>query len=180
MQEIMKEIRLTLIAEAKGIYAYVVTDKTIDVKKLLGDVGKLFRPNVFNSLPEIARYDFEEAGLCIAFERSTAAAFHILRATEAVLRLYRKKYIWPAKENLTWGQIVHELKNKQKGKKPDSVLIDNLGNICNSFRNPTQHPEKIYDIYEVQDLFNLCIDAVNRMILATTKVKIEDLKDIPF
>jgi len=39
-----------------------------------------------------------------------------------------------------------------------------LDNIRRSFRNPTQHPDKIYDIQEVQDLFGLCIDAINRMI----------------
>ena len=43
------------------------------------------------------------------------------------------------------------------------VLLNNLDNIRQSFRNPTQHPEKIYDIQEVQDLWSLCVDVVNRM-----------------
>ena len=159
----MTNIRLTFEAETQGFFAYVVMDKRIDVKKLLGAIDQLFKPNIFEFLPVIARYDFKEAGLCIAFERPTAAAFHILRGTEDVLRTYYKKYFRPAKIGLTWGQIIVELRNKTKGKKPDPVLVNNLDNIRNSFRNPTQHPEKIYDIQEVQDLFSLCIDAINRM-----------------
>jgi hypothetical protein len=50
-------------------------------------------------------------------------------------------------------------------------LLDNLDNIRHSFRNPTQHPDKIYDIQEVQDLFGLCIDAVNRMVKILSKYK---------
>lgn len=163
LRRIATEIRKTFEAETKGFFVYVVTDKRIDVNKLLKNIGQLFKPAAFDSLPEFARYDFKEAGLCIAYERPTAAAFHILRATEDVLRIYYKRFIRPVKLGLTWGQIIHELKNKKSGKKPDAVLINNLENICNSFRNPTQHPDKIYDIQEAQDLFLLCIDVINRM-----------------
>jgi hypothetical protein len=166
LKQIMQEIRLTFVAETQGIYAYFVTDKRLDVKKLLEHVDQLFNPEAFQSCPETACHDFNQAGLCIAFELPTAAAFHVLRGTEDVLRLYYKKYIRPAKQGLTWGQMINELKNKAKGKKPDSILLNNLDNIRHSFRNPTQHPDKIYDINEAQDLFSLCIDVVNRMILA--------------
>ena len=51
-----------------------------------------------------------------------------------------------------WGPMVDSLrKRKTRVSKP---LLDNLDNIRYSFRNPTQHPEKTYDIEEVQDLFN--------------------------
>jgi len=163
LRKIMNRIRATFEAETEGFYAYVVTDKRIDIKKLLNNVGQLFKPGIFDLLPDVARHDFKEAGLCIAFERPTAAAFHILRATEDVLRIYYKKYMRPVKLNLTWGEIEKELRNKLKGKLPDKVLLDNLSNIRNSFRNPTAHPDKIYDIQEAQDLFNQCIDVVNRM-----------------
>lgn len=163
LSKIMDDIRKTFEAEAEGFNAYVVTDKKMDIKKLVDKIDGVFSPNVFEALPEIARYDFKEAGLCVAFERPTAAAFHILRGTEDVLRIYYKRYIRPAQLNLTWGQITTELRNKRTGKKPDSTLINHLDNIRNSFRNPTQHPDKIYDIQEVQDLFSLCIDVVNRM-----------------
>ncbi len=61
-----------------------------------------------------------------------------------------------------WWHILDELgKSKDANLQP---LYDHLNNIRRNFRNPTQHPDKIYDIEEVQDLFNLCIDVVDRMV----------------
>ena len=84
----IKLIRTTLDAEIKDVGAYSPTAKRIDLQKLLDEVPKLFAPTVFDALPDVARFDLNEAGKCIAFERPTAAAFHILRATEDVLRYY--------------------------------------------------------------------------------------------
>ena len=39
-----------------------------------------------------------------------------------------------------------------------------LDHIRSNFRNPTDHPEKIYDIEEVQDLLNVRCDAISRMV----------------
>jgi hypothetical protein len=146
-----------------------VTDKRIDVRKLLESVGELFAPGTYGTLPEIARFDYAEAGKCIAFERSTAAAFHILRATEDVVRLFYRRHIRPAKADLTWGQMTTALRQKTKGRIPDPIVLNQLDHIRNAFRNPTQHPNKIYDIQEVQDLFGLCVDVANRMSAAFSK-----------
>ncbi len=163
LHKLMSDLQRTLSAEGSGNLAYIVTDKRLDVRKLIGNPQALFAPEVFNSLPPVARHDFAEAGLCIAFGRSTAAAFHLLRGTEDVLR---KFYCEVVKRNrvapLLWGQMTDSLR-KRRDRPPDE-LLQNLDNIRLSFRNPTQHPEKIYDIQEVQDLFGLCIDAVNRMV----------------
>ncbi|OJI53898.1 hypothetical protein CRN47_01855 [Vibrio vulnificus] len=163
LSTIMNEIRMTLDAEIQGSYAFIATPKRLDSDKLLGDISSLFSPNIFENFPDIAKYDFDEAGKCIAFERPTAAAFHILRATEANLRYYYKQMI---KQNRVksemWGPIIQDLRKKNKTK-VHTTLNNHLDNIRVSFRNPTQHPEAIYDIHEVQDLLSVCIDANNRM-----------------
>src|SRR5258706_16076864 len=105
-------------------------------------------------MPPIAKYDVEEAGKCIAFERPTAAAFHLLRGTESVLKDFYCTMIKQKRCQLMWGPMVADLRKRPKTKK-NIVLLDNLDNIRRSFRNPTQHPEKIYDIQEVQDLWGL-------------------------
>lgn len=156
-------IRPTLAAELKGLHAFIVTPKVLDTTRLLEDIPNLFAPGVFASLPELARFDFTEAGRCIAFELSTASAFHLLRATEMELRhfycfLIKQKRI----KSRMWGPIVTDLRTRPKAA-THLVLLNHLDHIRNSFRNPTQHPEKIYDINEVQDLWSLCIDATNRM-----------------
>ena len=162
LSKIMTDVRNTLFAEAQGNVAFIVTDKRIDVNKLLSDVPALMAPGVFDSLPDIARYDLIEAGKCIAFELPTAAAFHLLRGTEGVLRQFYCSVVRKKRVELLWGPMVESL--RRRSKPPPAPLLDNLDNIRLSFRNPTQHPDKIYDIQEVQDLFSLCVDVVNRMV----------------
>jgi hypothetical protein len=159
---IMAKLEPTLVAESGGNIAFIVTDKRVDVNKLLHDVPSLLAPNVFDSLPDIARYDFVEAGQCIAFERPTAAAFHLLRATEGVLRQLYCLSVKRERVELMWGPMVKHLRQHKKPR--FGPLLDHLDHIRLSFRNPTQHPEKIYDIQEVQDLFGLCVDVVTRMV----------------
>jgi len=160
----MDDLRNTLFAEAQGNVAFILTDKRIDVNKLLSAVPALMAPGVFDSLPDVARYDFMEAGKCIAFELPTAAAFHLLRGTEGMLRHFYCSLVRRGRVEPLWGPMVESLRRRRTP--PPAPLLDNLDNIRRSFRNPTQHPDKIYDIQEVQDLFGLCVDAVNRMVLS--------------
>ncbi|WP_421858593.1 hypothetical protein [Marinobacter salarius] len=162
--EYMRSIRETLEIEIDGIGAYTPTTKRLDLKRLLDAVPDFFAPNIYINLPEIAQYDFSEGGKCIAFERPTAAAFHILRATESVLRYYYENMIKSSRiSSRMWGPIVNELRKRNLTKKY-GPLNNHLDNIRDSFRNPTQHPEAMYDIHEVQDLWAVCIDVNNRMI----------------
>jgi hypothetical protein len=159
----VKALRQTLEAELKGVNAYAISPKRIDVERLVGDPAGLFAPNVFSTLSEIGQYDITEAAKCIAFERPTAAAFHLMRATEETLRNYYCHFVKRDRlEPMLWGPMVQALKTHRKAKVHDA-LNRNLDNIRVSFRNPTQHPEKVYDIHEVQDLWGLCADAINRM-----------------
>jgi hypothetical protein len=163
LSRIMTEVRKVFIAEGKGIYAFITTEKRFDINKLLNEIHKVFSPDTFENLPDIAQYDYKEAGKCIAFERSTAGAFHLLRGTEDVLRIYYKKFLRANAGNKTWGRMINDLRAKNRGKLPNPVTLNHLDNIRDSFRNPTQHPEKRYDIQEVQDLLGVCIDVINRM-----------------
>lgn len=162
LKKLMNETRITLEAELQGFRAYFTTPKRLDIKRLIDDVASLFSPGTFDKLPSIARYDFAEAGKCIVFDRPTAAAFHMLRATEAVLRAFYCILVHQRRCDLMWGPMVNDLRKRRKGA-PHKVLLDNLDNIRRSFRNPTQHPEAIYNIEEVQDLWGLCVDPVSRM-----------------
>lgn len=163
LTQLMNDVRKTLDAESIGSVAFIVVEKRIDVNKLLSDVPALMAPGVFDALPDIAQYDLMEAGKCIAFELPTAAAFHLLRGSESMLRRFYCSIVKRNRVEPMWGPMVQSLR-KRKTKPPPKPLLDNLDNIRRSFRNPTQHPEKVYDIQEVQDLFPLCVDVLNRMV----------------
>ena len=164
LRQIMLRLRPTLYAEAAGLVAFAVSDKRYDVRKLMEDVGSLLADGVFQRLPEIAQTDFQEAGMCIAFVRPTAAAFHLLRATEAVLRQYYRGMVRQNRiqEPWMWGPMMDDMRGRRIA--PDATLAHTLDGLRQHFRNPTQHPEKVYDIDEAQDLFAACLDAVNRMV----------------
>lgn len=161
----MDKLSTTLLGEIRLFEAYVVTPKRIDVAKLVDDVPALFSPGIFERLPEIAKNDFNEAGKCIAFMRSTAAAFHILRGTEAVLRdFYCRLIIRNRIKLLLWHDVIEDLRNHKSTCKYEGLYV-HLDNIRFEDRNPTQHPEKIWDINEVQNLWNICVEAIERMIV---------------
>ena len=145
LRDIMEDLRKIILAEAEEKMTFSVTEKRVDVNKLLSNISSLMAPKVFKSLPAIAQYDFKEAGKCIAFERPTAAAFHLLRGTEAVLRHFYCFFVKRKRvKNLLWGPMIQDLRKRRK--KPPDVLLNYLDNIRHSFRNPTQHPDKIYNI----------------------------------
>lgn len=158
----MTEVRRTLEAELQGFEAFIVSPKRINVDRLLEDVESLFSPGVFESLPHIAQYDLREAGKCIAFERATAAAFHLMRAMEGVLRIFYDQLMEGEGDSRMWGPIIADLQDGPGAQEYD-VLLDHLDNIRRSFRNPTQHPDAKYGIERVQDLWGLSVDAINRM-----------------
>ena len=159
----LKNLRPTFRAEALGKVVFITTEKRLDTEKLSSNVAALFRAGTFLALSPTSQHDIAEAGKCILFERSTAAAFHLMRATEDTLRAFYLRVIRRnrIKPPLLWGPMVAHLR-KLRNPSP-RPLLDNLDNIRMSFRNPTQHPDKVYDIDEAQDLFSLCVDVINRM-----------------
>ena len=162
---IMTDLRKTLEAESEGLNVLLVTDagKKYTIERF-STIGDIFDAGVFVRLSDIAQYDFSEAGQCIIYNRPTAAAFHILRGTEDVIKLYYLSFLPPPAHFKTWVQITTDLKGITTGIIPDRIIVDHLHNIGQNFRNPTQHPNKRYDIEEVQNLLGVCFEVINRII----------------
>lgn len=162
LTEICDKIDATLDAELKLRTAFIVTPKRLHIDHLLKSPSSLFGEGVFQALPLMSQFDFKEACRCIAFAMPTAAAFHCMRATEALLRqLYKAVIKRNRVEKLLWYPMVEHLR-KRKNSVP-KPLLDNLDNIRVNFRNPTSHPEARYDLDEAQDLMALSVDVTNRI-----------------
>lgn len=155
------QLRTTLNAESMGLFAHVITDKRYAADTLLYNPWSLLSPDVYGRIDDIAIRDIEEAAKCIAFERPTAAAFHLLRATESTLKKLYCATVTRNRSALMWGPMITSLRARRNP--PDIAMLDHLDAIRRNFRNPTQHPEKVYDLTEAQDLFGVCIDVINRM-----------------
>lgn len=162
LKQAVSHVFETVQVEAKNQQLYQITEKRYSSEKLLEKVDSLFAQNVYSALPEIAKFDVKEACSCILFERCTAAGFHLMRASEAVVKdLYeRLSGSTTVPGNGTWG--AYETALATLSTPPNTEIMEQLRHIRRNFRNPTQHPEKKYDLDEVQDLLNLCIDLINR------------------
>lgn len=161
-----RDLEKTLVAESLGKIVFVVTEKRIDVEKLTNKPSALLSSKVWISLPRVSASDFENACKAIAFELPTAGAFHLLRCLEGAIKHYYlciiKRNRLPSKLRM-WGPMINQLREKKKNP-PPKELIEVLDRIRVSFRNPTSHPDKMYDSDEVQDLFGLVVDALNRIV----------------
>jgi len=152
-----------VFAEAITKKVYVLPSRRFNTEYLLTDPKKLLKSGAFEKLEEIARTDFSSSCRCILFGEPTAAAFHILRATESVLKSY---YHHHRKQNRLqkpmWGPMVDQLRAKTKNRPPETLLAS-LDLIRTAYRNPTQHPEALYEIDSAQDLFGVCLDVIGKM-----------------
>ncbi len=158
---IIKPIYESIFAELSTKKVYAITEKRINVNKLIDKISDLMVNNVYDGMPSISQYDFTEAGKCIAYECSTAAAFHILRGLEGTLRMFYEAISNKLATKLRWSQIILEL--EKTSPPPPKPILEQLDQIKKNYRNPTAHPDKLYDIEEVQDLFNEAIAVINRM-----------------
>lgn len=162
VRDAVEEIDVTLDAELNLTTAFVVTPKRYSVEHLLIMPSNLLGENVFASLSQLSQFDFTEACRCIAFERPTAGAFHLMRCAEGTLKSYYCTLVKRDRvKQLMWYAMVEHMGKRRDA--PPKPLLDNLQSIRTNFRNPTQHPDARYDMDEAQDLLAVTIDAINRM-----------------
>lgn len=168
--EKLNKVDSTLDAELNTKIAYLLDKKRFTNEILLGKIHQLFSKDTFGLLPNIAQFDFEESGQCLAFDRYTACAFHSLRGTEDVVKMYYEKlFSITATDRDTWGTYETAINtattNGTLTPLPDEQLIVNIANLRKYYRNKTQHPQNTYSSDESQDLLSLCIKTVNEIVL---------------
>lgn len=152
----------TVFAEAKTRIIASPIPRRFDLNHLLEYPEKILGNDVYENLTDLAQSDLNSACKCLAFESPTAASFHILRAIEECVRIVYKSYFPRNDEKRPWGHLTNELKNKPRNPKVDEILMNHLDHLRKRFRNPTDHPEKIYEIEEAEDLIHISVDVINR------------------
>lgn len=130
---------------------YLVTPKGAYDLIVLVESGKVILPeSVSHKAPEAVQ-DIEEGARAIAFELWTAAAFHLHRANEAVLRRYLDLHMGGGKRGReTMGSMLKKLDDAEKGAKTVRVALHNIKDF---HRNPTSHPGHF--VRSAEEEFNL-------------------------
>lgn len=165
ISKIALSLERTLLSEAKTKMFYSLHPTRFSADYLLNNPDKLLRNDNFNKLNELSRLDFSAGCRCLSYGEPTAAAFFLLRSIEGALKQYYNIFIKSkklAKHKQMWGLMTEALR-KRKTNKPEKSLIDSLDLVRISYRNPTQHPEKIYDLSEAEDLMGVSIDLLNKL-----------------
>jgi hypothetical protein len=155
----------TVTAEALTRVIALPIPRRFRLQHLLEEPGGILGRGIFERLTPIAQHDVSQACRCIAFECSTGAAFHTLRCVEECIRMLYQSYFARKKiNNRAWGVLTKELNGKQNKPKPDGTLMAHLDHLRKRFRNPTDHPDKTYEVEEAEDLLHLAVDAINRIL----------------
>jgi len=159
-----REFEAVLKAELGRSGIFLVAPKNAMDTLLLIEAGEQAFPLDLHSKVPSAIDDVKQAMSCIAFELPTAAAFHLHRANETVLKSY-----WDAvsngekiSKNATMGQIVKNMEDKDFGREE---IRSSLRDIIRLHRNPTIHPEqKLNDVEEAINLYGAIRSIVGFML----------------
>ena len=146
-----------MIAQRKGIYA---------VDELIDHGDQHFPGEISKKLPKQARLDLIASGRCLAFNLSTASAFHMWRALEVVFGAYylsiTGKTFEEAKVRRNWGNYIEAMVTEKAEKK----ITDNLDHIRVEYRNPVVHPNVNVTPDEAFGLFGIGISAITQIMQA--------------
>jgi hypothetical protein len=90
------------------------------------------------------------------------AGYSIMRAIDAVMRSYYRAVVGvePKKKFRNWGAYISRLKTCPAA---DPKIIDFLGQIKESYRNPVLHPEQNLSADDAQILFGVAISVISMM-----------------
>lgn len=159
-----------LDAELCTKMGFILDEKiSYSIETLTSRIERLFADGTYAMLPPISQEDYKEAGLCLAFDRYTASAFHALRGTEEVLKFYASKLLNKAPGlRATWGSSLKSINTKINSKgltpSPSLELMTNLELLRDYHRNKTQHPVRTYSQDQALDLLGVCAKSANEII----------------
>jgi len=158
----LKEFETVFAAELPTFATYMVSKKGIYSTQDLTEQAELAIDERARSvLSQDSLRDFREAGRCLAFELSTGAGFHTMRAVESVLRFY-----WSLVKKQAGGgkppemaQCIKELRADGE----DPKLMDILDHIRDLHRNTIMHPEAFLEMTDALRLFDISKSAISAM-----------------
>jgi hypothetical protein len=155
-----REISTVIGRELKSRLVLILSQKEAS---LIQPDHPLFGKEVFDKF-EATREDIEEAGKCLAFGRSTATVFHLMRALEGAAQIIAKKLgatiVDSNGKGLPWGVIAENMKPKidSMTKGSDEQIKwyrvqNDLVVVNRAWRVPTNHPKETYTVEQASEIF---------------------------
>jgi len=127
---------------------------------LVEKMQEIFSSDCWTGFSEFVKREIKECGRCLAFERYTAAGFHVLRALESMTRTYVSRCLNAEPQKRDLGYYIDVLGKNQANKK----LIASLEEIRRLDRNPLVHPEDWLELDDAVNTLCICRTALDRLI----------------
>jgi hypothetical protein len=162
-EELTRDFETVAAAEVGTFNTYYVVKKlAYDTNTLTNEGDALLPEEIRTKVPRETLEDLREAAKCMAFEVNTAAGFHTIRATEAVIRSYYSEVVGatPRAKDRNWGAYIRVL----RGKGADPRVTGYLDHIREAYRNPIAHPEQRLTPNEAQVLLGVCVSAIVQIV----------------
>ena len=159
IQTAIKEFETRFYGKCLELQLYSIDQiAAYDTKTLIENGENLIPEELRYLLPEIVQYDIKAGARCIAFDLPTAAAFHIGRAFEGVVRLYFETCIDTLPKRKHLGSLVNSMVEKNKtGLLPHPNELTRIQQITQEFRNPVSHPDLVVSIPMAQMMLGVYI-----------------------
>jgi Domain of unknown function (DUF4145) len=149
--------------EYRSVDVFTVTPEGIyDTRLLMLRPEDKFPGRVRVMLPPQALSDLKQAAKCLAFEIPTACAFHICRATEALMLAYYEAlsgHPWHLPKNRDWKTYIDHLAKEGAPK----AITSRLDEIREMDRNAYAHPDRNVTLEESPVQFELCTNVIFQM-----------------
>ncbi len=169
LNELLDEFPVLFERESRRISVFSVTPKGIyDTEKLIESAEKRFPKNLLKVMPQLTIDDMKEAGRCLAFDVPTACAFHVCRATEALMLAYYETltgtaWAFPRRD---W----YNYNNQLAANGAPAAITNRLGEIRED-RNAYAHPEITVPLDEAPIVFELCSGVIHLMAKEMEKIE---------
>lgn len=155
LKELVRDFEDKFEHDSRNLWVFAVTPKDDrDLGILIEDSIQNWPPEELAVLPDKTKDDLREAARCLAFERATACAFHVCRATEVLMLAYYEKLAaqpWPHAQK-DWGKYNQELIALNA---PERITT-RLDEIRKMDRNAYAHPDLTVPIDEAPIIYGLC------------------------
>lgn len=175
-----KNLETVLSEELQTLSSYYASQKAIySISDLIDQAEKMFLPSMLEKFSESVVQDIKQGGRCLAFDIPTACAFHMLRATEAVLHEYYISVCGPKSKNKlsNWSAYISALfKLSEEANVAADIkahvkkVMALLQQIKDQDRNLIMHPEVVLTADESFVLFEITKGAIMAMSDKLSKV----------
>jgi hypothetical protein len=162
LTEILGRFEISMQSDFGTRDTFIVSPKRAYSTTLLAEQGETLASEQALSLVPAMGKDLHDAGRCMAFELSTAAAFHLFRAVEAMVSEYgtfvRNKPFTQVEKKKGLGGMANLLKEKSLG--VDTRITSTIEQVALLHRNPTMHPEMHISTTEINATLGIVVSVI--------------------